>query len=474
MVDIVIRNGRVVTPAGVVYGGVAISDGVIAGIFSDKDLPSARRTLNAHENFVIPGLIDPHVHMGSEEDPSLEAGIELNFPVETEGAVHGGVTTFGHFVGVKGQPLAPYVDTTIRQGQEHACVDFFLHAFIMEENHLSEQRDLCRRGVTSFKHMFNAYKPREDDDRMGWLSGPVNEGVLFRSLEFTVRQGYPCLGMVHCEEIDICLVLEERLRSAGRKDLAAWTEAHPNYAEYIRILHALEIAKAAEAPLYVVHVSTAEGADLLAAARRQGYRVWGETAPHYLTHTADMEGDIGCWGKVNPSLKYSRDRERLWRGILDGSITCLGTDHGTGGRTKQKKQAGLGKHGNIWDSRVGIRGGMEHMLPVMMTLGVSAGRIDIEDLVRVGSTNTAKAFGLYPRKGAIIPGADADLAIVDPEKESVIDTNFYHGLCEVSIYEGWKVKGMARTTLVRGKLMMEDYETIGKPGHGRFTPCRAY
>lgn len=114
------------------------------------------------------------------------------------------------------------------------------------------------------------------------------------------------------------------------------------------------------------------------------------------------------------------------------------------------------------------------MLPVMMTYGVNTDRITIEDLVRVCSTNTAKAFGMYPRKGVISPGSDADIVIIDPDKEATINKNFYHCLCEVSIYEGWKVRGMAKTTLVRGEVMMEDYQTIGKPGQGRYVPCRAY
>lgn len=118
----------------------------------------------------------------------------------------------------------------------------------------------------------------------------------------------------------------------------------------------------------------------------------------------------------------------------------------------------------------GIRGGLEHLLPVMMTAGVHAGRISIEDLVRVGATNTAKVFGLYPRKGALLPGADADIVIVDPDRETTIDDKFYHCLCEVSIYHGWKVRGMARTTIVRGQLLMEDFKTVGPRGWGRYVP----
>jgi len=473
MADIVIKNGRVVTPSGIINGGVAIDGQKIMHIGSDASLPRGNRTIDAEWNFVIPGLIDPHVHMGSSEDQSLEQGLSITLPVETEGALHGGITTFGHFVGVKEEPILPRLETTIALGEQYSFTDFFCHAYIMGEHHLAEQAKLCERGVTSFKHFFNAYKTRKGEEQFNHL-GPIDAGILFQSLEFVAKFGYPCLGMVHCEDADIFSILEERLRVAGRNDLAAWAESHPNSVEYIRIIYALEIAKMTGAPLYVVHISTAEGVDLVVQAQQDGYCVWGETCPQYLTHTADMETEIGCWGKVNPSLKYKKDNKRLWQGIRAGGITNIGNDHGTGGRTVLTKEAGKGKHDNIWDSRVGIRGGLEHMLPVMMTFGVNSNRITIEDLVRICSTNTAKAFGLYPKKGVILPGSDADLVIVDPDKKATIDKNFYHCLCEVSIYDGWKVKGIARTVLMRGEVMVENYCMTAKASHGRYIPRPIY
>jgi len=469
--DLVIRNGLVVTPGGIVQGGVAVDGEKILAIGADGMLPPARRVLDAGGQYVIPGLIDAHVHMGSEEDASIEEGLRENMPGETDGALHGGVTTFAHFAGGAGAPLVPKIRTTIQEGNRWSRVDFFLHAFIMGEDHLKEQPEVYALGVTSFKHFFNAYKPRATEDPgFSWLGGPVDAGLLFRSLRFCARQGSPAVGIVHAEDIDLIAVLEEEVRAAGRRDLAAWSEARPNVAEAMRIQMAIAIARVAGAPLYIAHMSTAEGADLVAAARREGWPVWAEVGPAWLTHTADMERDIGCWGKVNPPLRSSRDVERLWRAIRDGGVTCLGTDHGTGGRTRAMKEKGGGKHDNIWAARAGIRGGLEHLLPIMMTFGVHAGRISIEDLVRAGATNTAKVFGLYPRKGALLPGADADIVIVDPEREVTVTDEFSHCLCEVSIYQGWRFKGSARTTIVRGRVMMEDFETVERPGWGRYVP----
>jgi len=470
VVDLVIKNGQVVTPSGVSHGGVAVQGSKIALVGSESSLPKGKRIIDAELNLVTPGLIDPHVHLGSEEDASLEEGLRSFMARQTEGALHGGVTTLGHFVGGKGVRVLPALESTVSLGQKFSYIDFICHALMMDEDNLAEQTELYRRGITSFKHFFDAHKPGKGEQPLGWLSGSSDEGMLFRSLEFIAKCGYPCLGMVHCEEADITSVLENRLQDAGRNDLAAWTESHPSFTEYMRVIHAFEIAKAVGAPLYVVHISSAEAVDFVSRKRREGYPVWGETAPHYLTHTADMESEIGCWGKVIAPLRYARDRERLWQGILANDITNIGTDDGTGGRTAITKEKGGGKANNIWKARMGIRGGLEHMLPVMMTFGVNAGRISIEDMVRVCSTNTAKAFGLYPRKGVLAPGSDADILIIDPNEEVAVGGDFYHHPCEVSIYQGWRFKGVARTTIVRGRIMMENYETVVSPGWGKFIP----
>jgi dihydropyrimidinase/dihydroorotase len=466
MVDLVVRNGQVVTPSGVIRGGVAVAGERIAAVGADESLPAAHRTIDAREAYVIPGLIDAHVHMASEEDASIPAGLEANMPVETDGAVHGGVTAFGHFVGQRNEPLLPNVRATIREGNRWSRVDFFMHAIVSAAGHYDEQAEVHALGVTSFKHFFNAYKPRPGEG-LAWLGGPSDAGMLFRSLRFCADPAHPGVVIVHAEDIDLIALLEEDLQAAGRRDLAAWSEARPNVAESSRTAMAIELAKLAGAPLYIAHLSTSEAADLVAAARRDGWPIWAEATPHHLTHTGAMEAEIGCWGKVNPPLRAERDTERLWRGFRDGAITCLGSDHGTGGRTRAMKEKGGGKHDNIWAARSGNRGGMEHTLPVLMTFGVHRGRLTMEELVRIGSLNTAKVFGLYPRKGVLLPGADADIVIVDPELEADVDDRFYHCLCEVSVYAGYRFRGLARTTIVRGRVMMEDRETVGTPGWGR-------
>ncbi len=469
MVDLVIRNGTVVTTGGRFHGGLAVEGERIVAVGTDGSLPPAHRVIDAGDRYVLPGLIDAHVHMASEEDPSIAEGLRANMPRETEGALYGGVTTFGHFVGMRNEPLVPNVRATIEHGDRWSHVDYFLHAIVSAEGHFGEQPALWELGVTSYKHFFNAYRARAGEE-LSWLGGPSDAGMLYRSLRFCAERGHPGVVIVHCEDIDLIIEMEARVKAAGRRDLGAWSEARPNAAESTRVAMAIELARLAGAPLYVAHLSTAEAADLVAAARARGERVWSEVTPHHLTHTGDMEEEIGCWGKVNPPLRAARDTERLWRAFHDGGITCLGSDHGTGGRTRAMKEKGGGRHQNIWGARSGNRGGLEHFLPVLMTSGVAAGRLSMEDVVRVGAEDTARVFGLYPRKGVLAPGADADVVIVDPGLEATVDDAFYHCLCEVSVYRGQKFRGLAWTTIVRGRVMMEARRTVGAPGWGRHVP----
>ena len=173
MVDLVITNGWMVTPTGTFFGGVAVDGQRIVAVGPKGSLPQARRTVDAREQYIIPGLIDGHVHMGSEEDASLEDGLRHNMPVETNGALHGGVTTFGHFVGRRSEPLVPNIRTTIREGNTCSYIDYFFHAFVNCEQHFIEQPNVYALGVTSFKHFFNAYKPRSAEF-MNYFGGPVD------------------------------------------------------------------------------------------------------------------------------------------------------------------------------------------------------------------------------------------------------------------------------------------------------------
>jgi len=470
-VDLVVRNGWVVSESGRFLGGVAVRGERIVAVGPDDALPDAARTIDAAGQFIIPGLIDAHVHMSSEEDPTIADALEANLPVETDGMIHGGVTTFGTFIAAASDELVGAVNDSIAGLDRWSRVDSFGHAVVRDEETLDVIPEVWSRGVTSFKHFYNAYRRRgHEDPGLATLYRPVENDVLMRSMQLIQSLGQPGVAMVHAEDIDIISVAEAEVAATGRRDLKAWSDSRPSMAEFLRVGQAIELSRYTGCPLYVVHMSTREACAMVGEARRDGLQIWSEVGPHWLTHHSGMEDEIGCWGKVNAPLRSPADNEALWRGFHADAVTCLGTDHGTGGRTRETKEKGGGKHDNIWAARPGIKGGSEHMLPAMMTYGVHTGRISMEDLVRTGAATTARVFGLYPRKGVLAPGADADIVIVDPERTATVDDDFYRGLCEVSIYDGHQFRGMARTTIVRGRVQMEDYETVLEPGDGRYQP----
>ena len=467
-VDLVIRNGRVVTPAGTIHGGVAIAGERIAHVGGDATLPAAPRVIDAKGAYVIPGLIEPHAHLGLS---STKGATEMekwrqDFGTETEGAIHGGVTTvLSHWTGV--ERYVDHLDTLIGWGVERSIIDFNFHPVIGIEEHLPQIKELVARGVNSFKHYNHLY-----DDPRGRSLGifPCNDNMLFRSFEAIAEAGPPAIAMVHAEDGPIIQHLIGTVRESGRNDLGAWTLARPPLVENIRVRRALDIARHLDTPLYFVHVTTKEAADMVARARREGQQVWGETQTCFLTHTADSEAEVGAWGKINPALKYEADRRALWRGLLSGGVTCLGDDHLDYGLA-DKQPGGVDRFNNIWGCNAGMPGGMEHLLPVMVTTGVREGRITMEDLVRVCSTNTARAMGLYPRKGVLAPGADADVVIVDLERSKPVDDRFYHThVKDWSLYWGWTLYGIPSHTLVRGRVVLEDGETVVSAGGGRFVP----
>ncbi|MGI6766931.1 MAG: dihydroorotase [Lentihominibacter sp.] len=462
MADLVIKNGLVVTPSGVIKGGVAVTGKKIVKVCSDENLPEATKKIDAKGGYVIPGFIDPHVHLGNDKQPVPFERVRDDFVTETKGAIYGGVTSFITYwcqLGSYKDNFQQFVDW----GNKHSHINFGLHFAIQNEDHIDEIEDYFNMGVTSFKHFYNAYKGKTGIELGHRHTDPV---MMYKTMLKLKEYGTPAVACTHCEEQDIIYYIEEQIQKTGAKDLKSYSASRPPFTEMMQMLHAMEIAKGTGAPLYIVHISIADGMEATRRAREEGYTIYAETCPHYLTHTEDDEEAIGCWGQVNTPLRTKDDNEALWRGIRNGGITNMGTDHCP--YKKESKQLGGPKHDNCWSALSGIGNGMENWLPVMMTCGVNAGRITIEDMVNVCSTNNAKVFGLYPEKGIIAEGSDADIVVIDPNKEAIVDNNFYHTRSDWSIYDGWKFKGMAVDTIVNGRIMLEDGEFVGEEGIGEF------
>jgi dihydropyrimidinase len=472
--QLVLRNGLVVTPTGILRGGIVSEDGVITHIGVDSTLPSGGQTIDAAGHWVLPGVIDPHTHIGTGPGSATLDRLRNEWETESRGAVHKGVTTILSFQGGSPIPMEephiPMLEQQIAWADEVSYADFAFHAIMQTPEHLDEQPGLAERGVVGFKHFYTAYKPGRDQTAEKISIGYTDDGILFDSFARLGRlkaDGAHVLAMIHAEDADICAVLEQELRAAGRTDLAAWAEARPAVACLVRSEAAAEISMVTGCPLYIVHITTAQEVELVRRLRAAGYPIYGETCISYLTHTKDMEERHGCYPKVIPSIKSKEDQAALWRGLADGTLTTLGTDHCAW--TKDEKELGTGKQfNNIWTALPGMTG-MECLLPVAMTFGVRAGRLSVEDVARICSENPARRFGLYPRKGVLQVGSDADYVVVDPDKRATVDDDYYRAsVRDWSIYHGWEFQGMPVTTVIRGEVMVENGDIVGASGHGRY------
>ncbi len=451
LADCVVRHARVVTPDAILEGGIAVQAGRIVAVGADAVLPSAHEVIDAEGRWLLPGLIDPHVHLG------LILPLEQDCESETRAAAAGGVTTLLSFV-IEPGPLLPAVERHRAALEGRAWVDVAFHAALMSREHLAEIDGCLAQGVTSFK-LFLAYKGREGE-RLRITA--ADDGLLVLALEaLSARGGRP---MVHAENSEIAWELSARLQH--RRELAAWADGRPDWIEAEAVQRACFLAEQTGSPIHFVHLSAARSVQLVREARARGVAVVAETGPHYLALTCDdprLRDPL--LAKITPPVKWSADREGLWQGLADGTIGTLGTDHAANLRANK-----LGPdEGSVWTTRPGFPG-LETLLPVLVTEGVLRGRLSWSDLVRLTAEGNARAYGLWPRKGALRVGADADLVLVDDHEEREVRGNRQHGASDYTPFEGWRLRGWAVLTMVRGRIVMRDGAFLGAPGHGRFTP----
>jgi dihydropyrimidinase len=300
-----------------------------------------------------------------------------------------------------------------------------------------------------------AYKG-EDAIKMG--SAEMTDGVFYDAL-LKIRDLEGVIPCIHAENIELIWNIRKRILDQGRTDPGAWADSRPDFTESEYVRRALFLAELTNCPLYIVHLSSKKSLEEVKKAR-QGYsRIFVETCPVYLTHPkASMEDNIL---KVSPPVRTRNDNEALWEGIKDGSVQTVGSDH-----LALKRNS---KEGSIWDASMGISG-TATVLPVLLSEGYHKRGISLERIAEVTSYNSAKIFNLYPKKGDIRIGSDADLTIVDLEKELKVTHTLLNSASDFSTYENWPLKGWPILTMVRGNVVMKDGEIIGKQGFGKYIP----
>jgi dihydropyrimidinase len=457
-VDLVVRGGKVVTSTEILDASVAIRGERIVAIGHDEALPPAAREIDATGKYVLPGLIDCHVHIGPVYDDWRTGPL---------GAAHAGLTTLLSFVEYDDQARETLPHAIKRLSDEagsQSVVDFGFHFILNNEPYILDGlAEAFEMGVSTFK-LFMTYKRRPK--RM------CTDDFIATVMERLAALGGMC--QLHCENGDVLYHLEEKSIAAGRVRPTDFPGTCPPWTEAEAINRAIEIGAMTGCPVYVVHLSTQLGLERIKRAQAAGQRVWTETCPQYLLLT---DKEMETWGplaKIGPPLRPDGgpDREALWAGSREGHISAVASDHSP--RRKALKEPGWK---NIFVDGEGkpIPFGspsLETLVPLMWSEGVVRRGLSPTWLARVMGENPARIFGLAPRKGAIRVGADADLTIIDPEPDTTIRVADHHGIAGWTLYEGWKARGRPWMTVLRGRVLLNQGRVELPAGAGQFLPRR--
>jgi len=452
--DLVIRNGILVLEDGSEASGLAIviRGNRIAAICLQDDAPPSRQVVDAGGAAVVPGFIDPHVHTRA---PGYEH--KEDFESCSAAAVAGGITTFlAMFNVIPPNTTEQNCRSFIEYGEAHSLVNFNMYGLITPTN-FDEIAGMARLGISSFKVLMGYKFETAQQD----LSCP-SDGPLLDAMQMVSQTGLPL--SVHAENDDIIRHRQQRLRVEGRKDPAAHLLSRPNLAEEEAINRCIIFSRRVGNRLHFLHVSSKEGIERIREAKREGLPVTAETCPHYLLMTnGDHVARYGSVAKINPPIREQADQDALWQGINEGYVDVIGTDHAP--QTDDEKLLQR-THEDIWSALPGFAG-IETCIPLLLT-EVNKGRLTLAKLVEVCSRNPARIFGLYPQRGSLRAGAEADIAILDPRREWLVDRRHLHSKATATPFEGWNVKGSVTHTIVNGTLVYENGEVLGRPGHGRF------
>lgn len=450
--DRVIQGGNVVTPAGSFIGDVGISGEQIAALGAGLDTEGAE-VIDAAGHHVLPGVLDVHVHLAL---PFMGAVSADDYRTGTRAGARGGVTTLIDFaIPYKGDSLSAAADNWHKKAEGKALIDYTFHICITRwDEHKDQIRGMIDRGFSTFKE-FMIYESE------GWQS---DDRAIFGTLE--KMKEHRSMLLVHAES---SRVLDELIARHHTPELMKQYGARlhpmtrPNFIESEAIQRAVTWCEATGGQLYIVHMSTAEGTEIIKAAQSRGVPVLAETCVQYLVlDDSVFEREDGHLFACCPQLKKPHDSERLWKGLKGGEVSVVSTDTCT--FTKEQKALWKGDWTKI---PMGLPG-LETLLPLVYTRGVLQGRLSLVEMCDKLSTNPAKIMGLYPRKGAIQVGADADIAIIHPHDRRAVVPREMETNADWSPYEGWTLAGFARTTLSRGEVIVNDYKVTGKEGRGQW------
>jgi len=453
--DTVIIDSHVILPQGMINKNIVIDEGKIVDFTSET--PSSDNKINGNGLISVPGIIDTHVHYG------VYSPIENAAKTESHAAAIGGTTTMMRMLRLGSSYKNSLVPQLIASSQNH-YVDYTIHASIFNAQQIDEMKFCIEKWITSFKlymnlggdvgHVYMDMEPGTTSLREAKVD--VTNEIVQKVVQKAASLGCPVL--VHAEDYESCACGIKTAKEKHKDGLSAWSESRSTQSEVKAIKTISLFARECNCILYFVHIGSSDALNQIQIEKKNGTKIFVETCPHYLT--LSYEKQDGYLAKVMPPIRTSTDIQSVWSAINDGSIDTIGTDH-------VANQLKLKLGGNdVWDALAGFPG-IGTLLPILLSEGVNKGRISIEKLTNLTSTNAAKIFGMYPNKGIIEKNSDADITMIDLKKEKKVTTELFGGFSDYLVYDGWKLKGWPVKTIVRGTVVAENFEVIGKPGYGK-------
>src|SRR5580693_1839190 len=455
--DLVIRNGTVATAADTTVCDIGIKDGIVATL--GRGLGPAAREIDAAGKLVLPGAVDSHCHI--EQKSGFGVLCADDFYSATVAAAFGGTTTVIPFAAQhRGQSLRQVVEEYRAAAAPKAVIDYAFHLIVTDPSEQvlgQELPALIQDGYTSFK-VYMTYDAMRLDDRQ-----------MLEILAVARREG--ALVMVHAENHDMIKFLADRLLANGMSQPRYHAVSHARIAESEATNRAVALSQLLDVPILIVHVSAAEAIDVIRGAQTKGLKIFGETCPQYLFLTADdigmdLEGTKFC---CSPPPRDAAAQEAVWRGLVNGTFQVFSSDHAPYKYDETGKLL-KGDKTTFKDTANGVPG-IELRVPLLFSEGVRKGRLDINRFVALTATNHARLYGLYPKKGTIAVGSDADICIWDPDKHVHVTAGMLHDQTGYTPYEGRHVTGWPVTVISRGRVVVEDGKLVAERGSGNFLPC---
>ena len=453
--SVLIKNGRVITAVDDYMGDVYIENETVSLIGKNLEV-EADEVIDATGKYLFPGGLDPHTHLDMPFGGTTSAD---DFETGTRAAAHGGTTTLIDFaIQTKGHSTLEALDTWHAKADGKTAIDYGFHMIVtdLEDNRVHEMKMLADAGVTSYK-LFMAYP--------GVLY--VDDGTIYRAMRQAGEN-----GTVVCMHAENGIVIDEIVKIAlaeGKTEPKYHAMTRPTRMEAEGVHRAISIAEVAQVPVYIVHLSSSDALEQVMLARNRGVHAFAETCPQYLfldDSYYEQEGFEGAKYVMTPALREKWNQDELWKGLRFGDLQSISTDH-CPFCFKDQKILGINDFSKIPNGGPGV----ENRMSLVYNGGVNSGRISLNKFVELTSTAAAKTFGLFPKKGTIAVGSDADIVIFDPHRKETISIKnacTHHMRVDYNAYEGFEVTGFTETVLSRGKIIINKCEYVGKKGDGRF------